>query len=142
MAIADAMNGLGGVGLWDDKDGFYYDQLRCDHRAVPMKVRSMVGIIPLFACELIREDITERMPGFTKRMRWFMKHRSDLARHISWLEEDPDTHDHYLLAIPSRERLMRVLRYVLDENEFLSPYGIRGAVEVSPRASVPNGDRR
>jgi hypothetical protein len=85
----------------------------------------MVGLIPLFACALVDEDVIARMPGFTKRMQWFMKHRSDLAHHICYMQEDPDTHEQLMLAIPSRERLERVLRYVLDEDEFLSPYGVR-----------------
>ena len=72
----------------------------------------------------------DRLPGFKKRLEWFLKHRPDLARHITYCESDAgeDGHEHHthrLLAMPSRERLIRVLRYVLDENEFLSPYGIR-----------------
>jgi hypothetical protein len=125
VAIADAMNAFGGHGLWDDDDAFYYDQLHLDDDCIPLKIRSMVGLIPLFACALVDEDVIARMPGFTKRMQWFMKHRSDLASHICYMQEDPDTHDQLMLAIPSRKRLERVLRYVLDENEFLSPYGVR-----------------
>jgi hypothetical protein len=125
VAIADAMNRVGGCGLWDEEDGFYYDQLHVGGETIIMRVRSMVGLIPLFACELLEDEVVDRMPGFSKRMRWFLKNRADLAKHISYLEEDPDTHDQRMLAIPSRERLLRVLRYVLDEDEFLSPYGVR-----------------
>jgi Mannosylglycerate hydrolase MGH1-like glycoside hydrolase domain len=128
VAIADAMNAVGGCGLWDEEDGFYYDQLHIEtsegERTVVMKVRSMVGLIPLIACELLADDVTDRMSGFTKRMRWFVEHRADLAQHITYLEEDAG-HRHHLLAIPSKERLVRVLGYMLDENEFLSPHGIR-----------------
>jgi hypothetical protein len=127
VAIVDAMNGLGGIGLWDEEDGFYYDQLYLGGKAIPLKVRSMVGIIPLFACELLEHKVIERMGGFTKRMRWFMENRKDLGRHISYMNDAGGgrAHNHHLLAIPSRQRLLRVLAYVLDEEEFLSPYGVR-----------------
>ncbi len=134
VAIADAMNTLGGTGLWDEEDGFYYDQLHLDNRSIPLKVRSMVGLIPLFACEILEEDSVHLLPAFTKRMRWFLENRPDLGRHITYMAASNDdgttTHHHRLLAIPSRERLERVLRYVLDENEFLSDFGIRSVSKV------------
>jgi hypothetical protein len=126
--ITDAMNALGGSGLWNEKDGFYYDQLRIGGKTVPLGIRSIVGVIPLFAAELLDQDVVAGLPGFTKRMEWFLRHRSDLARHIAYCDERGDVVEGRrlrLLAIPSRERLLRVLRYVLDEDEFLSPYGIR-----------------
>ncbi|MGH7213348.1 MAG: MGH1-like glycoside hydrolase domain-containing protein, partial [Tepidisphaeraceae bacterium] len=129
VAIADAMNCLGGTGLWDEEDGFYYDQIRAPgHAPVPLRIRSYVGLIPLLASEILEDVVLERLPGFRKRMDWFLKHRQDLARHIAYLEPRPhDGRDsaHYLLAIPSRQRLERVLRYMLDEKEFLSPFGVR-----------------
>jgi mannosylglycerate hydrolase MGH1-like protein len=130
VAIADAMNHLGGSGLWEDGDGFYYDQLHIDGRQTPLKVRSLVGVIPLFACEILEDDIVNRLPGFKKRMDWFLTNRSDLADQISYMCPFPDAahgegDGHRILAIPTRERLVRVLRYVLDETEFLSPHGIR-----------------
>jgi hypothetical protein len=127
IAIVDAMNSLGGNGLWDEQDGFYYDQLHLDGSgSIPLRIRSMVGIIPLFAAENLEADVLDMLPGFAKRMRWFIENRQDLAKYISYFESPGDHgHGHRLLAIPSRERLERVLRYVLDENEFLSPYGIR-----------------
>jgi len=124
VAIADAMNRLGGTGLWHQGDGFYYDQLMFDGQTVPVRLRSMVGIIPLFAAEVIEERQLAKLPGFAKRTRWFLKHRPDLAEQISYLEQGRG-HGHYLLAIRSRERLERVLRYVLDEAEFLSAHGVR-----------------
>jgi hypothetical protein len=131
VAIADAMNSLGGSGLWDDADGFYYDRLHVDHDVLPLRIRSMVGIIPLFACEVLEQDILDRLPGFRKRLNWFLDHRRDLARHIAYFDSsDAGAHRHRLLAIPSRERLERVLRYVLDEGEFLSPYGVRSLSRV------------
>jgi hypothetical protein len=127
VAITDAMNSLGGTGLWDDHDGFYYDQLQVNGNTERLNVRSMVGLIPLYAVEVLEEDTISRLPGFAKRMKWFLENRQDLARNISYMEKDhaDETHAHYLLAIPSRERLERVLRYMLDESEFLSPYGVR-----------------
>jgi len=131
VAIVDAMNSLGGHGLWSEDDGFFYDQISVDGQHLPMRVRSMVGIIPLFACEVLESDAIDRLPGFKKRMQWFLDHRPDLARHISMMKQSgahlggKADNSHFLLAIPSKERLQRVLRYVLDENEFLSPYGIR-----------------
>jgi hypothetical protein len=125
IAIADAMNSLGGTGLWDETDGFYYDQLRAGDMTTPMKVRSMVGLIPLFAVEVLEQDEIDRLPGFRKRMDWFLQNRSDLYRQISMMESGGEQHQHRLLAIPTKARLQRVLRRLLDEKEFLSPFGIR-----------------
>ena len=131
VAIADAMNTLGGHGLWDEQDGFYYDQLHAQQRQIPLRVRSLVGLIPLCAVEVLDQDQLDRVPGFTKRMHWFLENRADLRRHISYAESGPHyRHGARLLAIPSRERLERVLRYMLDENEFLSPYGVRSLSRV------------
>ena len=125
IAISDAMNTLGGTGLWDDRDGFYYDQLHVDGVSLPLRVRSMVGLVPLFAVEILEEEILAKLPGFRKRMRWFLENRKDLARHISCMMKDGGDQELRLLAIPTRDRLTRVLKYLLDENEFLSPHGIR-----------------
>ncbi|HSR58578.1 MAG TPA: hypothetical protein VLL57_10330, partial [Candidatus Binataceae bacterium] len=124
IAIADAMNHLGGTGLWNEEDGFYYDQLMINGHRIPLKIRSMVGIVPLFAVEALEQEDIGRLPGFTKRMNWFLHNRRDLAGQVSCMEST-DGHERRLLAIPSRNRLERVLKYLLDENEFLSPYGIR-----------------
>ena len=122
VQIVDAMNTLGGTGLWDEQDGFYYDQIQFDNHVVPLKTRSLVGLLPLIAVEVLDEDICRRLPGFSKRMNWFLKNRPELSRHIS---TGGAGGQHRLLAIPSREQLQRVLGYMLDEAEFLSPYGIR-----------------
>jgi hypothetical protein len=127
VAIADAMNALGGSGLWCPDDGFYYDQLHVDGRTVPLRLRSLVGLVPLIACEVLEEDTLDRLPGFTRRMRWFLDNRPDLAGTIAYAERG---HGHRLLALPRRDRLERVLRYMLDESEFLSPYGIRSVSRV------------
>jgi len=131
VAIVDAMNTLGGMGLWDGKDGFYYDQLHVDGQHIPLKVRSMVGLIPLFAAEILEEEVIEKLPGFRKRMQWFLDNRPDLARNISYMACSGEAGDsHRLLAIPSREKLERVLHYLLDEREFLSPFGIRAVSRI------------
>ena len=132
VAIADAINSMGGMGLWDEEDGFYYDQLRVDGVSIPLRVRSMVGLIPLLAVEPIEAKLIARLPGFRKRTTWFLENRRDLARHITYLEsaESQSHGPHLLLALPSRQRLERLLRYALDENEFYSPYGIRSLSRV------------
>jgi Mannosylglycerate hydrolase MGH1-like glycoside hydrolase domain/Glycosyl hydrolase family 63 C-terminal domain len=122
VQITDAMNHLGGTGLWDEEDGFYYDHLRTDQRVFPLKTRSLVGLLPLIAVEVLEQETIEKLPGFYRRFRWFMEHRPDLAKNISELATDSNRR---LLAIATRERLERVLRYMLDENEFLSPHGLR-----------------
>ena len=125
VAIVDAMNNLGGTGLWHEEDGFYYDQLLLDGRAFPLRLRSMVGIIPLFAVEFIDEARLDHLPGFAKRTRWFLENRKDLSAQISYMTRGAEGTGLRLLAIPSRQRLERMLRYVFDEREFLSPYGVR-----------------
>ena len=125
VQIVDAINTLGGQGLWDETDGFYYDQILDDHKPpLPLRTRSLVGLMPLIAVELLDEARIMKLSGFKKRMDWFLMHRSDLARHVSYCQKG-GTHGHRLLAIPSRERLTRLLAYLFDESEFLSPYGIR-----------------
>jgi hypothetical protein len=123
IAITDAMNTLGGSGLWDEEDGFYYDRIHVDGTEFPIRLRSMVGLIPLFTVEVLDREVLDRLPGFSKRMNWFLENRKDLAAHISCLSESD--HTMRLLAIPSKDRLVSVLRYLLDEREFLSPFGVR-----------------
>ncbi|MGO9061163.1 MAG: MGH1-like glycoside hydrolase domain-containing protein [Candidatus Binataceae bacterium] len=128
VAIADAMNSMGGSGLWAPDDGFYYDRLQMDGQTIPLRVRSLVGLIPLLACEVIDDDEIARLPAFTRRMNWFLNNRSDLASTISYAERGEN--GHRLLAVPSRERLESVIRYLLDETEFLSPHGVRSVSRV------------
>ncbi len=134
VAIVDAMNTLGGTGLWDEQDGFYYDQLYLDGKTTPLRVRSFVGMVPLFAVEVLDGELIGRLEGFRKRMDWFLRNRTDLARHISYMKpsetEGKPGAIQYLLAMPSKEKLQRVLKYLLDENEFLSPHGIRSLSRV------------
>lgn len=126
IAIVDAMNEIGGSGLWEEEDGFYYDEMMLNQKSTPLRIRSLVGLIPLYAVESLDEKTIDRMPGFKRRFDWFVANRPDLAQHISCVERK-DTHGSRLrlLAIASRERLTRVLEYMLDESEFLSDYGVR-----------------
>jgi hypothetical protein len=129
--ITDAINSLGGTGLWDEQDGYYYDQLWRHDSTQQLRVRSLVGLIPLLAVEVIDSKVLEKFPGFAKRMKWFLENRKDLARHISYMVSGKaDGQRRYLLAIPSRQRLERVLGYMLDEREFLSPFGVRSLSRV------------
>lgn len=123
VAITHAMNTLGGTGLWDEQDGFYYDQMHRQGASERLRVRSLVGLIPLCAVEVLPLATIRRLPGFEKRLRWFLANEHDLASHVCFGEsgDEPSA----LLAIPSRARLERLLRYLLDEREFLSPYGVR-----------------
>ncbi len=127
VAITDAINSRGGTGLWDEEDGFYYDQLCLRDRTIPLKVRSLVGLIPILAVEVLEDEVVRKMPGFKKRMDWFLEHRPDLNNLSSYYcqSQAAAAKGRRLLAIPSRERLERVLRRMLDPNEFLSSYGIR-----------------
>jgi Mannosylglycerate hydrolase MGH1-like glycoside hydrolase domain/Glycosyl hydrolase family 63 C-terminal domain len=124
--ICEAMNNLGGEGieLWDAKDGFYYDVLHMtDGRRLPMKVRSMVGLIPLFAVETLDPLLVDKLPGFKRRMQWFIENRPGLSEHVEI--QSTDDGPRRFLSLVNRHRLKHVLRYMLDENEFLSPFGIR-----------------
>jgi hypothetical protein len=126
IAIIDAMNSFGGTGLWDEQDGFYYDQIHIGGQYTPLRIRSMVGLIPLITAEVLEEDVLARMPDFRRRMDWLLANRSGLSKNITAMEQKQHANGgHRLLAIPSKERLVRALRYVLDENEFLSPFGLR-----------------
>jgi hypothetical protein len=128
--IADAMNALGEAGLWDERDGFYYDEIHLRdgvEREIPLRVRSMVGLLPLIAVEVLEQSTIDHLPAFKKRMRWFIENRRDLMSGVTFGTE---SHGHVLLALPSRERLVRVLQYMLDEKELLSPFGIRSLSKI------------
>jgi hypothetical protein len=124
LHIAAAMNGMAGEGLWDEIDGFFYDRLNVNGNSYPMKLRSMVGLIPLFAVDTIEPETIDRLPGFRRRMEWFMKHRPDLCGNIASLSREGEQ-SRRLLSLLGRSRLIRVLERMLDEGEFLSPYGVR-----------------
>jgi len=127
LHIARAMNNRGDedIRLWDDQDGFFYDVLHLPQgKPLPMKVRSMVGLIPLFAVETLEPELLDELPDFKKRMEWFINNRPDLIQNVACMRT-PGNAERRLLSIVSRDQLRSVLRFMLDENEFLSPYGIR-----------------
>jgi len=125
--IAHAMNNFGShsKSLWDEEDGFYYDVLHLpngeDHF---LKVRSMVGLIPLFAVETLEPEVIDKLPGFKRRMQWFIDNHPDVPDHIDMSQSSPRG-TRLLLSLVSKKQLGRVLSRMLDESEFLSPYGIR-----------------
>jgi hypothetical protein len=125
--IAHAMNdmGSGGRSLWDEADGFYYDVLQLPSGEEHfMKIRSMVGLIPLFAVETLEPEIIDRLPGFKRRMQWFMDNHADVPEHIESTEHSARG-VRRLLSLVNRKQLRRVLSRMLDETEFLSPHGVR-----------------
>ncbi|MFZ3214812.1 MAG: hypothetical protein WA192_02020 [Candidatus Acidiferrales bacterium] len=125
--IAQAMNDMGGegIGLWDEKDGFYYDVLHLGKTTLlPMKVRSVVGVIPLFAVETFEPEALRRVPNFCKRMEWFLAHNPDVSEHVD-MTRHSDQGVRLLLSIANRKKLERIYKYLLDEDEFLSPHGLR-----------------
>jgi hypothetical protein len=122
VAITDSMNALGGTGLWSETDGFYYDRLHVGDREEALTVRSMVGLLPLIAVEVLDADTLAALPEFKRRMDWFLANRPSQARHVV---SDGRVHGHHLLCIASRERLARVVEKLLDEREFLAPHGVR-----------------
>ena len=118
---------LGGSGLWDDEDGFYYDQIYDpdaeENETQRLRVRSLVGLLPLIAVEVLPLSQLTSLRGFDKRMKWFLDNQHEIASHVTFRGEADAAKA--LLAIPSRQQLERVLRYLFDEDEFLSPYGVR-----------------
>ena len=125
--ICRAMNNIGGQGieLWNREDGFFYDVLDLpDGRKFPLRLRSMVGLIPLFAVETLGSDTVDRLPGFKRRMQWFLENRPDFAQHVE-TETSSDGQVRRFFSLVNRQRLKQICRYLLDEDEFLSPHGIR-----------------
>jgi hypothetical protein len=124
--ICRAMNNIGGqnIELWDQEDGFFYDVLHWPNGdTTHMKVRSMVGLIPLFAVETLDSELIDSLPRFKHRMQWFIENRPDFAQHVETESQGGEVRR--FLSLVDRQRLRSVLRYMLDEQEFLSPYGIR-----------------
>ncbi len=127
LMIGGAMTNLGGegMGLWDDQDNFFYDWLMLKNgEKFPMRIRSLVGLIPIFAVEVIDASLLQKMPKFTKRLEWYLRYRPTLAGLVSrW--NTPGADGTRLLSMTRAFRASKVLERVLDTNEFLSPYGVR-----------------
>ena len=127
LGIAAAMNNLGGqgIGLWNEEDKFYYDALHTPGgRYLPLKVRSIVGLMPLLAVETIQWQLIDQLPGFKSRLEWHLAYRPDLASLVSRWQE-PGMHETRLVALTRGHRMKCLLRRMLDPEEFLSDYGIR-----------------
>jgi len=126
LHIVGAMNRtVDGVGIWDEEDGFYYDVLHIsDGQKMPLKIRSLVGLVPLFAVQTLEPGLLERVPNFTRRIQWYVENRPELTAKIACLRAE-GMQERQLLAIVDERRLRRILKVMLDEKEFLSSYGIR-----------------
>ncbi|MEL7405762.1 MAG: glucosidase [Cyanobacteria bacterium J06558_2] len=127
LYIVDAMNHLGteGTDLWDEEDSFYYDVLHLPNgENIPLRVRSLVGLIPLFAVTTIEQKVLDQLPGFKKRVEWFVNNRPQLSRNLACMS-GCDQDSRRLLAVVNQDRLSLLLQRMLDETEFLSDYGIR-----------------
>ncbi|HEX4567708.1 MAG TPA: hypothetical protein VH138_13815, partial [Vicinamibacterales bacterium] len=131
LNIAHAMTNRGdkSLCLWDEDDGFFYDVLHRDGERIPLRVRSVVGLIPLFAVEILESQVVGKLPGFRGRMEWFLQNRPDLTDNVASMQE-PGAAERRLLSIVDAERLRRLLRVMLDETEFFSPHGIRALSRV------------
>ncbi len=127
LHIAEAMTHIGGEtsGLWDKEDKFFYDQLQLpDGQLIPLKLRSMVGLIPLYAVEVFDEQVLDKLPGFKRRMDWYLTNRPELNSLVyGW--QNRGTKSRHLLSLVDEKRLRQILERMLDETEFLSPFGIR-----------------
>ena len=129
--IAESLNRIGEnwTGSWDDDEGFFYDVLAMpDGRYIPLKVRSLVGLSTLFAVLVLKKDLLEKLPDFHKRLKWFIQYREDNGQYQ--VIEDLKEHDDILLSLAPRKRLEKLLKALLDENEFLSKGGIRSISKI------------
>ena len=127
LYIATAMNARdeNGLGLWDDRDRFYYDKLVLDDgRVFPVRVRSITGLLPLLAVETLQPTVLDRLPNFKRRMEWFIANRPELSRNVASLASD-GVESRRLLAVIDAERLRQMLKFMLDDAEFLSTHGVR-----------------
>jgi len=130
LSIAAAMTDIGGAALWDEADGFFYDVLALpDGRHIRLQLRSIIGLIPMFAVEVLDDGVFDRLPAFGARTRWFLQHRPDLARLVSYWTE-PGKGGRRLLSLLRGHRLKCLLQRMLNEAEFLSPHGVRSLSRV------------
>lgn len=130
--ITDAINSLGGSGLWDENDGFYYDQLIINQdNPIPLRIRSLVGLLPLCAVTVLKQKTIDALPGFRRRLDWFLSNRPDLLKYIRVRRVKGEKNvGRCLLALPTEERLRKTLTRMLSESEFLSSFGIRSMSKI------------
>jgi hypothetical protein len=132
LLIAGAVADIGetGEGLWNEADGFFYDMLRhSDGSSVPIRIQSLVGLIPIFAVEVLDNDIFEKLPSFAARTRWMLQNRPKLAALVSRWTDKGEGESH-LLSLLRGHRLKGLLRHMLDESEFLSDFGVRSLSKI------------
>lgn len=125
LRIADAANTLGGTGLWDEQDGFYYNIAQMDDTQRQLKIRSVAGLIPLLATVVLDDRNLGRCPALQARINWLLTYRAGMTHRVISVAGQRDAPGRLLLSMVQQDRLRRLLQYMLDENEFLSPYGIR-----------------
>ncbi len=127
VGVIDAINNFGGTGLWNEEDGFYFDQLNFSDKSIaPLRVRTVVGIVPLFAVCILQRDTVAGLKGFLKRLDWFLDHKPHLSSYVlDTRTEQPELQNSRWIAIAPKERFEKIIRRLLDEAEFLSPHGIR-----------------
>ena len=141
VQISDAFNHLDGTGLWDEQDGFYYDRVTQGDQHITVRTRSLVGLLPLIAVEVLSLSQIQSLPGFSKRFHWFLKHQPDLSSHL--VRQGEGSSEKILLMLTTPDRLKRILGFLTDEDEFLSRYGIRSLSkyhEHNPSALTLNGE--
>ena len=132
LYIAGAITSMGktNMGLWDEDDSFFYDQIRMSDGSVErMRVRTVVGLIPIFAVEVLDDELLRSRPAFVERMTWFQSHRPDLYNQVSRYTE-AGMHEKRLLSLLRGFRLKSLLSKMLDETEFLSPHGVRAVSKI------------
>jgi hypothetical protein len=125
--IANSMNSIRNplMSLWDEQDGFFYDHLISgQHEPIPIRARTMVGFVPMFGATTVAADTFDRYSDFQRRRQWFIEHRPDLIESVGAMVV-PGPNKNLILGLVRTDQLRRMLTYMLDENEFLSPYGVR-----------------
>lgn len=126
MTFKDSDAGDEGVSLWSEEDGFYYDAISWGNgKSQVIPVKSLVGLLPLYATLTLEPAVLKRFPSFAKRMQWFLENRPEMAQRNIANMKAPGKGERRLLSMVSRERLELILRRMLDETEFLSPFGVR-----------------
>ena len=131
--IADAMNNIGadGVSLWNEDDGFYYDVVRLPSGDnVPIKLRSMVGLIPLLAVEVLDPGMVDKLPNFRHRLEWFIQHRPDLTSNVASMQTQGQSRAPAAVRRAGRTGCASVFKYLFDEREFWSPHGVRSMSQI------------